>query len=36
VLLEPGTGEIRAMAQSRDYGPEEWAFVNGASLTDGP
>ncbi|MDS1270002.1 penicillin-binding protein [Lipingzhangella sp. LS1_29] len=23
VLIEPGTGEIRAMAQSRDYGPDE-------------
>ncbi|MUL44107.1 PASTA domain-containing protein [Streptomonospora sp. PA3] len=23
VLLEPGTGEIRAMAQSRNYGPDE-------------
>ncbi|WP_046469203.1 penicillin-binding protein [Allosalinactinospora lopnorensis] len=23
VLVEPGSGEIRAMAQSRDYGPEE-------------
>ncbi|QVQ54945.1 penicillin-binding protein [Spiractinospora alimapuensis] len=23
VLVEPGTGEIRAMAQSRDYGPDE-------------
>jgi len=23
VLIEPGTGEIRSMAQSRDYGPDE-------------
>ncbi|TQN28688.1 membrane peptidoglycan carboxypeptidase [Haloactinospora alba] len=23
ILIEPGTGEIRAMAQSRDYGPDE-------------